>query len=149
MKLRPRLSDDPEPWLGKLRTVVHRRFTGLQLADREDLVQEAIRIALTRKMLGSLLTWRQATSLLIDAFRLGSRYRMREFASQYMTLVADSPNQITDMEARNKALSPEEQTFEDMLETETALNLAREAECRYLLGSSPLVPTDLLGLLPS
>jgi len=146
-------NNDAAPWLRKLRHKAHQKYDTLQVDERQDLVQEAITIALGRGLMSTPPTWTQTGSLLIDAYRDLRKTRrkgfgLRQVSAQIMELLADAPNQITDMEAREAALSPEEQAFEDMLANETALNLAREAECRHLLGSSPLVPTDLVRLLP-
>lgn len=75
--------------------------------------------------------------------------RARNLPIALRQLLADTPSLIIDV-GQGDSPQPSEEELEGRLAAEErALNLAREAETRHLLGSSPLVPTDLWELLPS
>lgn len=154
MKKTKQISDEEiAPWLRSLRTIAYTSFRRMP-NDHDDLVQEAVRIGLTRKLFDKPPTRLRASGLIIDAWRGINKHsrdsdkRIIVLASDKMWHIADPPNQFRDMEIKDKILSPDEQVFQNQLDSaKERLNVALEIEIRHRLGSTPLVPSDLWDLL--
>jgi len=145
-----------EGTFSKLKVSVHRYFSGQDLDTRRDIIQESLLQAVRRGLIDKPLTWRSARSLSIDAYRTvsgpaqGSFFRHVPFSTWNDVLsLADPPNQLTDIEVKDKMLSAEEQVFQDMLWAEEGrgVDLARERDTRAALDSMPLSLGDYLRLL--
>lgn len=139
------------PWLKYFKIMVRRNFSQFPQG-HEDLVQEGLKIALSRKLMHESPSRRQITYLLVDAWRSIHKGQaatgMFEVASDEMWRIADPPNQLRDMEIKDKMLSPDEQVFQNRLDgAKEGLNIALEIECRHHLGCTPLIPSDLWDLL--
>jgi len=139
-----------QPWIDKL-TVVCRTTFNIQDDDQHDLVQEALRMVISRKMINKQVSGKQARYLLLDAYeRINKAWAEdRTTVSEFMHEIAVPPNQFEDMRVKNKILSPEEEAFEEELRKERRkdLSMKREIESRYFQDSLPLSIDDIWNLL--
>ncbi len=149
-KAEPITNEQIQPWIDKL-TVVCRKTFDIPKDDRNDLVQEALRMVLSRKMVDKQISGRQARFLLLDAHdRINKAWAEdRTVPSEFMHEIAVPPNQYEYLMRNDKVLSPEELAFEEELRKERrkGMSLRREIESRYLLDSLPLSIDEIWNLL--
>ena len=132
---------------GRLRKIAAGQFTSMSVTDHDDLVNGAVEIALRRGLMDKPLSNRSAKNLLIDAYR---ELFKKSYTVSYpvdpgqLWTLAEPPNQWTDMEIRNRILSPEEQEFQNHLDEDKQFNVAREVETRFFCNSLPLLASELV-----
>jgi hypothetical protein len=155
-----RKEDHPE-WvpfsgtLSKLIMQVNLHFSSVGKTTREDILQESLLTALRRGRINKPLTRLSARMLSIDAFRTIYGRAANSF-TQHVPIdpsrllnLADAPNQLTDLEAKDAMLTEEELAFETELGKEESGNVAREIQTRIATGSAPFNLEDFIRYVSS